>query len=172
MRPAIYLIIRAFTSIAVAIVFLGFADACQSASVIAGDTIKFEDTSGNSVSLLDFKGKPVVLNLWASWCSPCVEEMPSLAKLQEKYKDKGLVVLALSEDHAPANVMDFYSTNSITALHPFFDRNHFVWLAMRARGIPTSILIDKNGAEIQRMEGTVKWQSDDVTKTIDALIGK
>ncbi len=133
--------------------------------------VGFQDMKGNMLFLHDFKGKAVIVNLWASWCGPCVQEMPSLARLQQQYKDKGLVVIALSEDDSPEIASKFYSAHAITGLAPYFDKDHAVMTALAARGLPTSLLITRSGqAALQRIEGPIDWQAASFKPTIEWLL--
>jgi len=166
-----YPIVGAFTSIAISLILL-FCFASGHATAAEASEIRFEDADGHEVSLNNFKGKAIILNLWATWCAPCVQEMPSLAALQEKYKEQGLVVLALSEDSSASAVPAFYKSKSITALFSFFDKNHLVWRGVKARGVPTSLFIGRDGTITKTLEGPVKWLSPDIEKDVLQLIDK
>lgn len=169
MRFASYPIVRTVASIAASVMLLlpGMA-----VSQSTGNIVGFEDSAGKTLFLHDFKGKPVLINLWATWCAPCVAEMPSLAKLQEEYAAKGLVVLALSEDDSIDYPLGFYKMKNITSLPTYFDKGHAVWLAIEARGVPTTILVTPEGNMVERIEGPVDWTSPQVKRMIDQILNR
>lgn len=174
-RIAYYPIMRSFTSLAVGIFLLFSADgtrADDTPDIRASESaaLTFEDLNGKTLSLHEFAGKVVVINLWASWCEPCIAEMASLAALQKELKGQGLVVLALSEDDNPKDAITFYKSKSITELTPYFDKGHFVWRGLHAPGIPTSVIINQNGVIIKTLVGTVDWQSVEVANVISGLL--
>ncbi len=167
MRFASYLIVRATASIAVGLLVLCFQTDVRAQE---GGVVGFQDASGKTLFLHDFKGKPVLINLWATWCEPCVAEMPSLAKLQQEYASQGLVVIALSEDDSLQRAIDFYKKKNLTTLTPYFDKGHAIWTALQARGVPTTVLVTKNGDMVQRIEGPVDWQSPQVRSLINEIV--
>lgn len=121
-------------------------------------TIRLPD--GTQRTLADYAGKGVVLNLWATWCVPCVAEMPSLDALAEAVATSGVVVLPVSSDRggAPA-VQGFYAAHGIAHLPVLLDPASAAAHALGARGIPTTLLIDKTGRELARLEGGAAWDS-------------
>lgn len=133
------------------------------------EVVGFQDSKGNTFFLHDFKGKIVIINLWASWCAPCIQEMPSLGKLQQAYKDKGVVVLALSEDDTIAQAVNFFKNHPESGLAPLLDKNHGVWLALQSRGLPTTMIVDKHGNAYKRIEGPVNWQSPAIAQILATL---
>lgn len=170
MRYSCYPIVRTFTSIAVAIMLLGAPMATGAQDAQGGQVIGFLDDKGKTWFLHDFKGKAVLINLWATWCAPCVQEMPSLAKLQQDYANKGLIVLAISEDDSIDAPLNFYKNHSMTNLTTYFDKGHGVLVALNSHGLPSSVFVNKSGQMIQRVEGPVDWQAPQVKVLIDALI--
>jgi thiol-disulfide isomerase/thioredoxin len=184
MRPISYPIRLAFTSIAIASLYLAMFPSLQPQAYAANTAaanaklfrIGFMDTQGKVRFLHDFKGRPVVINLWASWCAPCVEEMPSLSTLQQDTRAQGLVVIALSEDDSMAQAVAFYKAHGITNLVPFFDKQHLAWLALTQnvpaseRGIPITMLISRNGTTLKTYAGPVNWQTPDMHKELQALV--
>jgi thiol-disulfide isomerase/thioredoxin len=119
----------------------------------------FTDADGKPVSLADFKGKPVVVNLWATWCEPCLKEMPSLDRLQSKLDGK-LTVAALSEDRGGATrVGPFVDAMGLKKLKIYLDPKSDVGHAFAVRGLPTSIVIDAQGKVVGRVEGAAEWDS-------------
>jgi thiol-disulfide isomerase/thioredoxin len=121
--------------------------------------VAFTDTEGKPASLADLKGKPVIVNVWATWCDPCVREMPSLEQLQRNL-DGRLVVAAISEDRGGAKVVDpFVEKMGLTKLHVFLDPKSNVSHAFELRGLPTSIILDAQGRVAGRVEGPAVWDS-------------
>src|SRR5712691_12625104 len=119
----------------------------------------FTDVDGNPASLADFKGKPVVVNLWATWCQPCLKEMPSLDRLQSQLDGK-LAVAAVSEDRAGADrVGTFVAALGLQKLKIYLDPKSDVGHAFNVRGLPTSIVIDAKGRVVGRVEGAAEWDS-------------
>jgi thiol-disulfide isomerase/thioredoxin len=167
-----YPIVRAAASIAVYIILLGAHANALAADDNTGGVVGFEDGQGKTLFLHDFRGKPVIINLWATWCEPCVAEMPSLAQLQQDYAAKGLTVIALSEDESLDKPLAFYKKMNISALAPYLDRGHAVWLALMAHGVPTTVLVTREGQMVQRIEGPVDWQSAQVRSLVGEITGK
>jgi thiol-disulfide isomerase/thioredoxin len=119
----------------------------------------FSDVDGKPASLADFKGKPVVVNLWATWCQPCLEEMVSLDRLQSELDGK-LVVAAVSEDRGGASrVGPFVAAMGLQKLKIYLDPKSALVHAFNARGLPTSIVIDAQGRVVGRVEGAADWDS-------------
>ena len=134
--------------------------------------LTFFDGAGNEVSLADFRGEVVVLNLWATWCAPCRREMPSLDRLQARFGGDGLEVIALSLDRGDvARVRDFYDELAISSLAIYHDPEGRAGRELGAPGLPTTILIDRNGQEVGRLLGPAEWDSDEAIAVIKALMG-
>lgn len=109
-------------------------------------------------SLAPYQGKLVLLNLWATWCAPCVKEMPALLRLQQKLGPQGLQVVALSQDRGSAHVVKpFLAEKKLSELTVLLDPKSATMKALQIRGLPTSILIGRDGKEIGRMEGDYEW---------------
>jgi thiol-disulfide isomerase/thioredoxin len=132
----------------------------------------FTDAEGAPHTLADFAGKGLVVNLWATWCAPCVAEMPALQGLAETVAKDGILVLPLSSDFggAPA-VRKFYAAHQITALKIWLDPKGAVGRAWRARGLPTTLIIDRHGREQGRIEGAVDWTRPATLAEIRRLVG-
>lgn len=131
--------------------------------------LPFYDENGNEVTLKQFKGKLIVLNFWATWCTPCAAEMPSLDALQEDFLDKELPVkvVALSEDFKDAaTIRSFYTQNSIQHLDIYQDKKNALFRELGVISLPTTLLIDQKGNEILRMSGYVDWNNPDVKEFI------
>ena len=130
----------------------------------------FQDLSGNWVALADFKGKLVLLNLWATWCQPCLKEMPSLEKLQASREDK-LTVAAVSEDRGGKNVVEpFIAKLGLEKVKIYLDPKSAVGHAFSVRGLPTTLLIDPKGQVVGRVEGAAEWDSDKMAKVLQPFL--
>ena len=130
----------------------------------------FTDADGKPVSLADFKGKPVVVNLWATWCKPCLQEMPSLDRLQAKLDDK-LAIVAVSEDRGGAQrVGPFVASMGLQKLKIYLDPQSDVAHAFNVRGLPTSIVIDAKGRVVGRVQGAAEWDSEAMLAVLKPLL--
>jgi len=99
---------------------------------------------GQSISLSDFRGNPVLINFWASWCSPCIYEMPFIQEVYEEWSGQGLVVLAINKGESLSTVNDFMQSGNFS-FPVLLDINQYVALEYNARSIPTTFFIDKDG---------------------------
>jgi len=130
----------------------------------------FTDADGKPVSFADFKGKPVVVNLWATWCQPCLKEMPSLDRLQSQLDDK-LAVAAVSEDRGGAQrVGPFVAAMGLQKLKIYLDPQSDVAHAFNVRGLPTSIVIDAKGRVVGRVQGAAEWDSEAMLAVLKPLL--
>jgi len=122
----------------------------------------FTTRDGVQKHLADFKGKLVLVNLWATWCAPCVEEMPSLDRLQAKLGDK-LTILAISEDRQGEKVVSpFLAKIGIQHLAIFLDPKSAATNEFGAQGLPTSYLIARDGTIVGKEEGGATWDSGEM----------
>ena len=133
--------------------------------------LSFLDADGNAVSLADFEGDVVVLNLWATWCAPCRREMPSLDRLQAELGEHGLTVIALSLDRGEvAKVRDFLDELEIANLAVYHDPTGQAGRELGAPGLPTTIVIDRAGQEVGRLLGPAEWDSEPALALLRSLI--
>jgi thiol-disulfide isomerase/thioredoxin len=133
--------------------------------------IRFADGEGHALSLSDLRGRPIVLNLWATWCVPCRQEMPALDRLQAAV-DKSLLVLPLSVDRqGVAIVKQFYQELGLKALGIYVDQSGKASSELHAVGLPTTLLIDRDGREIGRKVGPAKWDSAEMIALIRQHLG-
>ena len=120
--------------------------------------LAFQDGEGRKRSLTQFGGKVVLLNVWATWCAPCREEMPALDRLQRKLGGRGFEVVALSIDAAGASVVKrFYEEVGVRSLAIYVDPTMRATATLAAVGVPTTLLIDRQGREVGRRTGPAEW---------------
>jgi peroxiredoxin len=120
--------------------------------------ISFLDKDGKKHTLAEYVGRGVVLNLWATWCAPCVAELPSLDRLYAILKPRGIDVLALSSDHGGAPVVEkFYADHGIKNLAVLLDPMGEAAQAFRVRGVPTTYIINRTGDIRAYLEGGANW---------------
>ena len=132
----------------------------------------FVDDDGASHTLAEFAGKGVVLNFWATWCVPCVAEMPSLAALAGKLAGSGIVVLPVSTDRGGAPVVrKFFTSHAVTGLGVWLDPKGVAADALHLRGLPTTLIVDRKGREAARLEGGADWAGADVLGAVTRLVG-
>jgi len=130
--------------------------------------VQFLGEDGEKLNLEHFRGRVVVLNLWATWCAPCVEEMPTLDHLQQQLAPLGVVVVALSLDRGgPQAVREFFDENEIENLEVFVDPTMRAQDGFNVIGLPTTILIDREGRERGRIVGPAAW---DDAKAADLVL--
>jgi len=129
--------------------------------------VSFKDPDGEETSLAEFAGKPVLVNLWATWCAPCVKELPTLDRLKGAQGKNGLQVVAISQDNAPhASVVAFLDAHKIENLDAYQDENMDLSAKAGAEVLPTSILFDARGREIWRYVGDLDWTSPEAVKLL------
>jgi thiol-disulfide isomerase/thioredoxin len=117
----------------------------------------FENPDGEKVTLAEFRGTPVLLNLWATWCAPCVKELPTLDALQER-EGKRLQVLTVSQDtEGRAKVEAFLAKGKYRTLEAWLDGEMGLMSALGVTTLPTTILYDANGREVWRVAGDKDW---------------
>ena len=126
---------------------------------------------GTTFRLADYRGKVVFLNFWATWCPPCKEEMPAMERLHQRYKDKGLVVLAISVDADGAPIVTPF-VNEYKLTFPIgLDRKMVVAEQYGVRGLPTSFLVDKQGTLVGLALGPREWNGKASRALIESLLG-
>jgi thiol-disulfide isomerase/thioredoxin len=130
------------------------------AGTAAPDT-QFEDGDGRPVRLSAFRGRPLLVNLWATWCGPCVVEMPSLDALALRQGDS-IRVLAISQDadDGRRKVADFFAARNFRRLEPNLDSRMDLMMGLRLDTLPTTILYDAEGREVWRMTGMADWSGE------------
>ncbi len=143
------------------------------ASPRAIDNMAFLNRDRKPVHLADFKGQVVVLNLWATWCAPCRFEMPTLAKLQASYANKGVKVIPLSGDGEEkfADVESFIDVQE--PLEVYADPDLISKTAkLNVAGLPATLILDKQGREVARLDGEASWDTPEVKALMDKLLSE
>ena len=134
--------------------------------------VRFVDADGRPMSLADFRGKQVLLNIWATWCGPCREEMPTLDRLQTRLGGPDFQVVALSIDREGVDVVrDFYAELDLQALRIYVDTSTMAPINLNVLGVPTTLLLDGNGREIGRYTGPTEWDVEAVVSAIRERLG-
>ncbi len=130
----------------------------------------FYDRDSQPVKLSSFKGKYVVLNFWATWCAPCVEELPSLAKLS-RVRDKDIAIVPVAFDFNPdmKKLAGFLERNNAADLPLYADAKGVVQRAIPTKGLPTTIILNREGQIIYIMEGGADWAGKKAITFIDFL---
>jgi thiol-disulfide isomerase/thioredoxin len=132
----------------------------------------FTDDAGTPHRIADFAGKGLIVNCWATWCLPCVAEMPALQALAQKVAGDKILVLPLSSDRGGADVVrKFYANHGITGLPVWLDPKAAASGAWGVAGLPTTLIIDRQGRERGRFEGAVDWAADATVAKIRQLVG-
>ena len=135
--------------------------------------LQFITADRRPLTLKAFRGKLVLLNVWATWCGPCREEMPTLDRLQARLGGAGFQVLALSIDReGPDVVKEFYAELGLTSLDIYVDAAMHAPAALNIIGVPATLLISPQGREIARVLGPAVWDSPEVVKEIRRYLEK
>jgi len=137
--------------------------------------LTFEDAEGKPKKLSDWRGRTVLVNLWATWCVPCRKEMPALENLQTRLGGPNFEVVAVNIDtRDPEKPKNFAKEVNLTRLGYFSDQKAKVFQDLkavgRALGMPTSVLVDGEGCEIATIAGPAEWDSEDAVKLITAAV--
>lgn len=133
-------------------------------------TVAFEDPKGAPTRLADFKGKPLLVNLWATWCGPCVAEMPTLDALAGRAGGR-LQVLVISQDNARALVDGWWAKRSFTHLKPYLDAKSDLGFAYDTGMLPTTVLYDAEGKEVWRVIGGMNWDGPRANTLLAEILG-
>ncbi len=137
------------------------------------EDVTFEGPAGAQHGLSDFRGQVVVLNLWATWCPPCREEMPTLDALQQRLGGDGFQVIALSVDQGGMSVVrEFYDEIGIEHLPRYIDSSMRVMSGLGVRGLPTTLVLDRQGREVGRLVGKADWATPQVIDFLNGLMAR
>jgi len=135
--------------------------------------LEIQNADDKPLKLSELRGKVVLLNFWATWCTPCVKEMPSLDRLQAALpKDKYLVVPLSIDGPTKPKVAPFYKDQKLTSLGIYFDKGRKAMQGLDVTLLPTSILVDARGRELGRIEGDADWDMPESIALMKAALGK
>jgi thiol-disulfide isomerase/thioredoxin len=129
------------------------------------------DLKDNTTQLADYRGKVLLVNFWASWCPPCIKEMPSLQRLQQQLDDKPFTILAINVGEPKYKVWKFAQLINLT-LPVLLDPESDTFYAWNSTILPTSFLLDRQGRVLYRAQGDVKWDSEDIVSLINRLLAE
>ena len=131
----------------------------------------FVDGEGRQVHISDFRGRFVLLNMWAKWCPPCINELPALARAQKKLPADRIVVVAVDlENNEPADVIEFLRAHGAEDLTAYVDRDLALMKSFKAYGLPLTVVIDPDGREVARAFGPEDWDGADAQAYLRKLI--
>lgn len=135
--------------------------------------LTFTDGDGRATTMADFRGRVVLLNLWATWCVPCRQEISSLDRVQARLGGPDFQVIALSVDRAGAPVVRrFYDEIGVRRLSMFLDTTGNAVRQLNAPGLPTTLLLDRAGREIGRFVGSAEWDTPAIVETIEKALDR
>lgn len=136
----------------------------------AAPAVTFYDADGKAMSLNDFRGRYVLVNLWATWCGPCINELPSLVRLQAVLPQDKITVLPLDlEKHEAQKVVEFLERTKIEGLPIYIDRDFSAMRGFAANELPLTVLIDSKGRVVARAAGEQKWDHADSVAYFKAI---
>lgn len=131
----------------------------------------FQNGAGETLTLSDFKGKLLIVNLWATWCAPCIREMPTLDALEAELGGDTFHVIALSQDREGERVArPFIEKNGWKNLELYVNDGTTFGRDAKVRGLPTTLIIAPDGMEVARLEGTAEWDSEDIKAALLDLL--
>lgn len=179
-RPLAHLVVAGLLVVATAFATGPFATAQEATKTFVMHPapkpvapISFADEQGQARSLSDFKGKVVVLNVWATWCVPCRTEMPTLDRLQAALGSFDFQVVPLSIDRGGLDVVSkFFTEIGISHLAKYTDTSGQVLRGVGAVGLPTTLIIDRAGNEIGRVVGPAEWDAPEVIELLKSVIAR
>jgi peroxiredoxin len=129
------------------------------------------DALGRRVTLEEFRGRPVIVNFWATWCAPCRRELPSLIRLHETMSGAGLTILAVSIDSDRAAVDRFLAASPMP-MPVLLDLSHQAADRYRVTTVPSSFVVDPEGRVVERIDGEADWTSRELRMTLESLVGR
>ncbi len=130
----------------------------------------FNAPDGKPVTLAAFRGKPVLVNLWATWCGPCVKEMPSLDRLAKRSAGK-LVVLTVNQTDKADAIANWWTPRGFTTLSPYRDEEGKLGFDFESGVLPTTVLYDAQGKEMWRIVGGMDWDGDKARALLAGVLG-
>ncbi len=136
----------------------------------AAPDFSLPDLTGRQTSLAAYRGHYVLLNFWATWCPPCLAEMPSMEVIFERYRERGFVILAVSSDSEGVDVVGDFVAQLGVSFPIVLDSNRRVSDLYGARNLPVSFLLDRDGHVVAAAQGARDWASDAARSTLDEII--
>ena len=164
--------LRQFLVCAVLALNAGAAAAANELKLFSGTAADFaaQDLQGRPVRFSTYRGKVVLLNFWATWCPPCRKEMPSMERLHRAYRERGLVVLALSQDDLPLDDVRRFAVLLELTFPVWHDRDSAVGRQYNVPGVPTSFLIAHDGQLAYRVLGEYDWDGREAHGAVELLL--
>lgn len=144
---------------------------------ITEDTL-FMNKEREEIPFTAFRGQPVLLHFWATWCGPCIEELPQLDSLQARYEDSDLRILAVAQERdnpdltSTDRVRAFYAQHGIKNLEVWTDSRSIGLRNLKVSGLPTTLLVDRQGRIHDRLEGVQNWESVTIQTKIAQLLAQ
>ncbi len=132
----------------------------------------FKTVEGQALSLKNLGGKVVLVNVWATWCAPCIKEMPSLDRLQALRGGEDFEVVTISIDRTPHEPTKFFTDNGIVNLTAWHDGTYGIPGNLQLLGYPTTLIYNADGREIAYLEGDAEWDSPEALRLIDYLVSQ
>jgi peroxiredoxin len=142
-------------------------------AVVAGDVapdFQLEDTKGNQISLADLRGKVILVNFWATWCPPCIEEMPSMERLHEAMAGDDFVMLAINTEQNGRTVVPEFLKKTPYTFPILYDDKGVVQQLYSVYKFPESFIVGKDGTVVEKIIGPLDWSSPDTLKFLQNLI--
>lgn len=133
--------------------------------------VPFSGPTDAPATLATFRGKPLLVNLWATWCAPCVREMPTLDELAKREVGRFHTIVVSQNMEGRKVVTDFFAKEKFHTLQPYLDEKGVLPMALGAENLPTTIFYDAKGKELWRVTGAMDWTSDKAKKLIDGALG-
>ncbi len=144
---------------------LGVVDRTHAGEAMPSTT--FEAPNGDVITLANFKGEPVLVNLWATWCGPCVAEMPTLEALAKREVAR-VQIVAISQDMKGRDKVDaWWKDQNFSVLQPYVDKNADLSFAIGGGTLPTTIMFDAAGKEVWRVSGALDWMGGEAKTLIE-----
>lgn len=139
---------------------------------VPAPTVPFQTGDGATIDLSEFQGKILIVNFWATWCAPCIEEMPSLDQLQAAFPNADFEVVAINQDRGGKRVAEPFLRDKLGLenLDIYLDEKFALGRAFKNRGLPATYAIDRDGNIVGGMFGSAEWDSDDAKNLVQFLL--
>ncbi|WP_425407505.1 TlpA disulfide reductase family protein [Hwanghaeella sp.] len=141
---------------------------------VAAPTVPFKTGEGDEIDLTAFQGKVLIVNFWATWCAPCIKEMPSLDRLKAAFADEEFDVVAINQDRGGKRVAEPFLRDKLGLenLAIYLDEKFTLGRAFKNRGLPATYAIDRQGNVVGGMFGPAEWDSEDAKKLVRFLLAE